>query len=204
MKKIRIEILGLSFSQSQSGAYTLVLGEYKGRRRLPIVIGSFEAQSIAIELEKMTPSRPLTHDLFKSFAKAFSVKVKEVVIYNIIEGVFYARLVCENHKGGEIEIDARTSDAVAIALRFSCPIFTYDSVLNQAGVFLGEKGLEPVEEVKTPEKNPRGKPSGDIGDLRDYTMKELNEILDKAVRDEAYERASLIRDEIKKRKGNNS
>src|SRR3954467_5914923 len=118
MKKVRLDIVGLSYSQTQSGAYALVLGEAKGKRRLPIIIGGFEAQAIAIELEKMTPSRPLTHDLFKSFADAFSITIKEVIIYNLVEGIFYAKLICAAEDDKEIEIDARTSDAIALAVRF--------------------------------------------------------------------------------------
>ena len=137
MKKIKLEIVGLSYSQTQSGAYALVLGEEKGRRRLPIIIGGFEAQAIAIELEKMTPSRPLTHDLFKNFASAFDIKVHEVIIYNLVEGIFFAKLIC---KEGEksMEVDARTSDAIAIAVRFNCPVYTYEFILSTAGIILEE------------------------------------------------------------------
>src|ERR1700733_14536731 len=138
MKKIKLDIVGLSYSQTQSGAYALVLGETKGKRRLPIIIGGFEAQAIAIELEKMTPSRPLTHDLFKSFAEAFNISVKEVIIYNLVEGVFFAKLICDNGEK-EIEIDTRTSDAIAIAVLFQCPIFTYEFILSSAGIVLEEE-----------------------------------------------------------------
>src|SRR5688572_24026854 len=138
MKKIKLEIVGLSYSQTQSGAYALVLGETKGKRRLPIIIGGFEAQAIAIELEKMTPSRPLTHDLFRSFAETFSVEVKEVLIYDLIEGIFFAKLICENG-ATEGEIDARTSDAIALAVRFNCPVYTYEFILSQAGIVLDEE-----------------------------------------------------------------
>src|SRR3954465_1736661 len=124
MKKVQLDIVGLSYSQTQTGAYALVLGEVNGKRRLPIIIGAFEAQAIAIELEKMTPSRPLTHDLFKTFAETFDINVSEVIIYNLVEGIFYAKLMC-NSGEPETEIDARTSDAIALAVRFQCPIYTY-------------------------------------------------------------------------------
>ena len=141
MEKVKLEIIGLSYSQTQSGAYALVLAESGGKRRLPIIIGGFEAQAIAIELEKMTPTRPLTHDLFKTFALAFSIEVKEVVIYNLIEGIFYSKLICE--KDGLItEIDARTSDAIAIGVRFNCPVFTFESILSSAGILLDETAVE--------------------------------------------------------------
>jgi bifunctional DNase/RNase len=123
MKKIKLDIVGLSYSQTQSGAYALVLGEVNGRRRLPIIIGSFEAQAIAIEIEKMTPSRPLTHDLFKNFAQAFDITIQEIIIYNLVDGIFYSKLLCSDGKKS-IEIDARTSDAIAMAVRFDCAIYT--------------------------------------------------------------------------------
>lgn len=201
MKKIKLEIIGLSYSQTQSGAYALVLGEEKGKRRLPIIIGAFEAQAIAIELESMTPSRPLTHDLFKSMAHSFAIEIEEVVIYNLLEGVFYARLVCTNGEKQE-EIDARTSDAIAIAVRFGCPIYTYEFILSQAGIVFDEnapaEGMdEPVEsplpaQVKTTKLTE--------SELSGASTDELNEMLKKAIEDEAYERASRIRDELNKRK----
>ena len=135
MKKVQLDIVGLSYSQTQTGAYALVLGEVSGKRRLPIIIGAFEAQAIAIELEKMTPSRPLTHDLFKTFAETFNVSVGEVVIYNLVEGIFYAKLIC-NDGSQDFEIDARTSDAIALAVRFACPVFTYEFILSTAGIIL--------------------------------------------------------------------
>jgi bifunctional DNase/RNase len=138
MDKIKLEIAGLSYSQTQSGAYALVLAETGGNRQLPIIIGGFEAQAIAIELEKMTPTRPLTHDLFKNFAVSFSIEVKEVVIYNLIEGIFFAKLICER-EGQVIEIDARTSDAIAIGVRFNCPIYTFENILSSAGILLDEE-----------------------------------------------------------------
>ena len=129
MNKIGLEIIGLSYSQTQSGAYALVLGEKAGIRRLPIIIGGFEAQAIAIELENMTPSRPLTHDLCKTFAYTFEIKIKEVIIYNLVEGIFFAKLIC-NQNGKEVEIDARTSDAIALAVRFNCPVYTFEFILS--------------------------------------------------------------------------
>src|ERR1700759_1361055 len=156
MKKIKLDIVGLSYSQTQSGAYALVLGEVGGRRRLPIIIGSFEAQAIAIEIEKMTPSRPLTHDLFKSFAQAYHINVQEIIIYNLVDGIFYSKLVCGDGKK-TLEIDARTSDAIALAVRFDCPIFTYEFILSSAGIVIEgndfvylENINEPSEESATP------------------------------------------------------
>ena len=147
MKKIRLDIVGLSYSQTQTGAYALVLGESGGKRRLPIIIGGFEAQAIAIELEKMTPSRPLTHDLFKSFAQVFDIEITEVIIYNLVEGIFFAKIICSNGVS-ENEIDARTSDAIALAVRFNCPISTYDFILSSSGILLEDdsQGLPSAEQ----------------------------------------------------------
>ena len=198
-KKIKLEILGISYSQSQSGAYALILGEEGEKRRLPIVIGSFEAQAIAIELEKMKPSRPLTHDLFKSFAETFAIIVTEVVIYKFSEGIFFAKLICNN--GGEtVEIDSRTSDAVAIAVRFKCPIYTYANILDAAGIILPDEKSEPNPEDITEEKIPEHEQEGGYDQ---YTIKELEDLLLAAINKEAYEKASKIRDEIQKRKGKN-
>ena len=147
MEKIKLEIAGLSYSQTQSGAYALVLAETKGKRRLPIIIGGFEAQAIAIELEKMTPSRPLTHDLFKNFAEEYNINISEVIIYNLVEGIFFAKLICEQD-GTEIEIDSRTSDAIALAVRFECPIYTYEFVLSSAGIILDDEETEESELVE--------------------------------------------------------
>ena len=137
-EKIKLEISGLSYSQTQTGAYALVLSETKGKRSLPIIIGSFEAQAIAIELEDMKPSRPLTHDVFKNFAAAFGIMLEEVVIYNLLEGVFYAKLICIGPNGEKTEIDARTSDAIALAVRFKCPVHTFEFILKNAGVIIDE------------------------------------------------------------------
>jgi bifunctional DNase/RNase len=192
MDKIKLEIAGLSYSQTQSGAYALVLTESGGKRSLPIIIGGFEAQAIAIELEKMTPTRPLTHDLFKSFALSFGISVREVVIYNLNEGIFYAKLICE--KDGEFsEIDARTSDAIALGVRFKCPIYTFENILASAGIIYDENA-----EVQTEEK--KELPESPVASLSSLTIDELNSILDEAITDEDYERASQIRDELNKRK----
>lgn len=190
MDKIKLEIVGLSYSQTQSGAYALVLSEVGGKRRLPIIIGGFEAQAIAIELEKMTPTRPLTHDLFKSFAVSFGITVKEVVIYNLQEGIFYAKLVCE--KDGQLsDIDARTSDAIALGVRFKSPIYTFESILSSAGILSDEfmdEDDDAEEETEISES-----------EFAAATIEELEEQLTQAVESEDYELASKIRDEIKKR-----
>lgn len=149
MKKIKLDIVGLSYSQTQSGAYALVLGEVNGRRRLPIIIGGFEAQAIAIEIEKMTPSRPLTHDLFKSFAQSYNVTVQEVIIYNLVDGIFFAKLLCSDSKK-TIEIDARTSDAIALAVRFECPIYTYEFILATAGIVIEGNDFVFLENIESP------------------------------------------------------
>ncbi len=196
MDKVKLEIIGLSYSQTQSGAYALVLSESEGGRRLPIIIGGFEAQAIAIELENMSPSRPLTHDLFKNFANAFTINIKEVLIYDLVEGIFYAKLICEQN--GEIqEVDARTSDAIALAVRFKCPIFTYENIMDSAGVKLDEdEDMDAPIEVD-PEKAPSAEKDED--DLSSLTVKELELRLDTAVENENYELASKIRDEINRR-----
>ena len=196
MKKIKLEIIGLSYSQTQSGAYALVLGEAKGKRRLPIIIGGFEAQAIAIQLEKMTPSRPLTHDLFKNFADTFEVKLKEVIIYNLVEGIFYAKLICDAD-GKEREIDARTSDAIALAVRFECSVYTYEFILSSAGIILDDQQAEKEKKLEKEEAKVEIK---DTGDYTKRSTEELKELLNKALDDEAYERASKIRDELNKRK----
>lgn len=196
MKKVLLEIVGLSYSHTQTGAYALVLGEAKGKRRLPIIIGGFEAQAIAIELEKMTPSRPLTHDLFKSFAEAFGIAVNEVVIYNLVEGIFYSKLMCTTPEGKPVEIDARTSDAIAIAVRFNCPINTFEFILSQAGIILDESTLASTTEATE-------EPVTDEADIDNYLSKsteELKQMLDTAIKSEAYEKASKIRDELNNRK----
>ncbi len=195
MKKIKLEIVNLTYSQAQTGAYVLVLGETKGaKRRLPIVIGGFEAQAIAIELEKMTPSRPLTHDLFKSFAEGFNITVSEVIIYNLVEGIFYAKIICSND-GKEVEIDARTSDAIALAVRFGCPVTTYESILAKAGILLDDDAVPGENIVKIEESV-----EADENDFMKKSTEELTMLLEKALSDEDYERASKIRDELNNRK----
>lgn len=195
MEKIALDIVGLSYSQTQSGAYALVLGEQEGKRRLPIIIGGFEAQAIAIELEDMTPSRPLTHDLFKSFAESFDIKIKEVVIFNLIEGIFHAKLHCEKD-GKEIEIDTRTSDAVALAVRFKCPIFTYEFILKEAGITIDEEGPSDSSGSLPAKKASVKKEKKGIASLK---LSDLREKLQHAIDTEDYEEASRLRDEIEKR-----
>ena len=198
MEKIKLEIVGLSYSQTQTGAYALVLGEAEGKRRLPIIIGGFEAQAIAIELENMKPSRPLTHDLFKSFAETFGIDITEVIIYNLVEGVFFAKLICES-EGQEIEIDTRTSDAIALAVRFDCPIYTYEFILSSAGIILeddaGEEDIEEQLEMAAVSSET------DTDDLDSMPLEELERQLEDAINQENYELASQLRDEINKRKG---
>ncbi len=198
MKNIPLDIVGLSYSQTQSGAYALVLSEQEGNRRLPIIIGGFEAQAIAIELEEMTPSRPLTHDIFKSFADAYKIQVHEVLIYNLVEGIFYAKLICE--KDGQLEeIDTRTSDAVAIAVRFKCPIFTYEFILDNAGIVL-EEGEEEAIEAKESESKKKEK-KAPIKKADKPSIESLKQKLQQAIDTENYEEASKIRDEINRRTG---
>jgi uncharacterized protein len=193
MNKVKLEIVGLSYSQTQSGAYALMLTESGGKRSLPIIIGGFEAQAIAIELERMTPTRPLTHDLFKSFAQAFEIKVLEVVIYNLNEGIFFAKLVCEKD-GVRSEIDARTSDAIALAVRFKCPIFTFENILSSAGILLDEnQDSEDKDEVDAIEN------SAPEQSMASLSIPELENELNEAIENEEYERASKIRDEINRR-----
>jgi len=194
MEKIRLEIVGMSYSQSQSGAYALILSEREGKRRLPIIIGGFEAQAIAIELEKIKTPRPLTHDLFRSFSEAFNVVLSEVIINRFSEGVFYALLICSDGKKVR-EIDSRTSDAIALALRFNCPIYTYESIMATAGIVMDEDN-EPATPEETPEE-PEHEPADIFSDL---TLEELQEMLLNAVAGEEYEKASKIRDEINRRK----
>ena len=195
MEKIELKIVGLSYSQTQSGAYALVLSERNGTRRLPIIIGGFEAQSIAIELEKMKPSRPLTHDLFKAFSDSFGIEVKEVVIYNLVEGVFYSKLICEQN-GDSIEIDARTSDAIAIGLRCGSPVYTFEHILSSAGIQL-EDELVADKEIGSDEEESVAANKGT--ELSALTSEELEALLKEAIEAEDYEKASQIRDEIKKR-----
>lgn len=202
MEKVKLSVLGLSYSETQSGAYALVLAEEDGDRRIPIIIGAFEAQAIAIELEGLKPPRPLTHDLFIQFASAFKIEVLEVNIFKLEEGVFFSNLVLKREKTNVI-IDSRTSDAVALALRFKCPIYTTKEVIEKAGIII-EFGKEPETESKTrkPEKapdSPSVHKTSKPGAYSKYELKDLEEMLKKAVQDEDYEKASRIRDEINNR-----
>lgn len=205
MSLVRLNIKGISYSQTQNGAYALILSEVDGERKLPIVIGAFEAQSIAIALEKeIKPPRPLTHDLFKNFADRFEIQVKQVIIHKLVDGVFFSSIICERDKIEEI-IDARTSDAIALALRFNAPIFTYKNILEKAGIFLkaGPKKKDTPEEeqaileqLMTDDTESTKKSTKSY---KTYSLKELHSMLDKAVNNEDYEKAALIRDEISKR-----
>ncbi len=204
LKKIKLEILGLSSSQSQTGSFALVLGESEGNRRLPIIIGMFEAQAIAIEIEKIVPNRPMTHDLFKSFANAFHFHVEEIVISDLKEGVFFAKIVCTDGLK-KTEVDARPSDAIAVGLRFDAPIFTYENILAEAGIVLTDEEEEEEKEEKEKEEKPESKvkvkketPKKN-DDYKSYTVEKLNELLKTAIEKEDYEKAAKIRDELGKR-----
>ena len=196
MKKIKLDIVGLSYSQTQSGAYALVLGEINGRRRLPIIIGAFEAQAIAIEIEKMTPSRPLTHDLFKSLAGSYHINIQEVIIYNLVDGIFYAKLICSDGKKTS-EIDARTSDAIALAVRFDCPIYTYEFILATAGIVIEGNEFVFLENIEPQTEEIAASPAINYASL---TEEDLKIRLKDALAEEAYEKAAKIRDELSRRK----
>ncbi len=200
MDKIELKIIGLSSSQSQSGSFALVLGESEGKRRLPIIIGMFEAQAIAIEIENIIPNRPMTHDLFKTFAEVFKFNIIEIVISDLNEGVFYAKIVCEDDKG-TYEIDSRPSDAIAIGLRFNAPIYTYEKILNEAGIEFSES-----EEQQTRPPSSSGPPTGEPAEekpfmerLKDFSVEKLKKMLEEAIEKEDYEKAAKIRDEINNR-----
>lgn len=200
MKKIELEIVALSHSLAQTQNYAIVLGEQDGTRRLPIVIGGFEAQAIAVAMEGMMPSRPLTHDLMKNTMDTFKIELKEIIINNLQDGVFYALLVFIQN-GKELEVDSRTSDALALAVRFSCPIFTYEFILEQAGIVLEEETEKEVQKAKSRRQH-QPKEKG----IEDYSIEELEDLLNKVLNDEDYEKAAKIRDELNKRKdegGNN-
>ena len=208
MSLVRLNIQGISYSQTQTGAYALVLTEKDGDRRLPIVIGAFEAQSIAIAMEnEIKPPRPLTHDLFRNFADRFDVSVKQVIIHKLVDGVFYSSLICERDGIEEI-IDARTSDAVALAVRFEAPIFTYEGILDQAGLLIEDiKAIDDSDELEAEELEADLELDDILAsvlfeqdDLEDMTLDELEEHLTKAVNEEDYELAAKYRDEIEKRK----
>jgi len=198
--RIKLEILGLSSSQSQSGSFALVLGEKPGKRRLPIIIGMFEAQAIAIEIEKIIPNRPMTHDLFKSFAGSFNFNIKEIIISDLKEGVFFAKIICENEVNS-IEIDSRPSDAIAIGLRFNAPIYTYENILAEAGIELTDELEEEADIEKEMEqmKPKKDSPAASTEKLKDIPMDKLKAMLDKALEAEDYEKAAKIRDEINRR-----
>lgn len=196
MLKIKLNILGLSVSQSQSGAYALVLAEETGERRIPIIIGPIEAQSIAIQLEGLKPPRPLTHDLFKNMASAFDIYISEIIIYKLEEGIFFSELVCMKD-GKQIIIDSRTSDAVALALRFGCPIYTTEDILERAGIVIEFETERSPEEWHQPVSEESNKGKYEYGK---YTAAELSDMLTNAVKDEDYEKASAIRDEINRRR----
>ncbi|SDM22757.1 hypothetical protein SAMN05421823_111161 [Catalinimonas alkaloidigena] len=191
-----MEILGLSSSQSQSGSFALVLGEEAGNRRLPIIIGMFEAQAIAIEIEKITPNRPMTHDLFSSFAKSFGFMVEEIVVSDLREGVFYAKIVCSDGVKTR-EIDARPSDAIAIGLRFGVPIYTYENILSEAGIVLSDYSDEEKERESTVRK--ANKSRSEEERLKNTSSEQLKTMLDEALGKEDYERAAKIRDELNRR-----
>ena len=205
MEKIKLNVLGISYSQTQSGAYALVLSEEEGSRRIPIIVGGFEAQAIAIELEGLTPPRPLTHDLFKKFSDSYGIRLLEVNIHKLDEGVFFANILCDNGDH-QITLDARTSDAIALALRFHCPIYTTEEIVEKAGIVLDfEKGtgLEesgedsvPEEIVEKPEKSVK---RTIYPGLSENSMEELKALLTEAVANEDYEKASEVRDEINRR-----
>ncbi|MDY0097837.1 MAG: bifunctional nuclease family protein [Bacteroidales bacterium] len=195
MKRVKLKVLGISYSQTQSGAYALILVEEDGERRVPIIIGGFEAQAIVIRLENLEPPRPLTHDLFKNFADEFNIALIEVMIYKLEEGVFYSRLLCNNGEK-EVSIDSRTSDAVALALRFGCPIYITEEILEKAGITISP-GAEP--------ENLAGNENDGVADLGSskfdsYSDEELYKMIDESIKTEDYERAAIIRDEIEKRK----
>lgn len=199
MKKIELEIVALSHSITQTHSYAVVLGEVNGLRRLPIVIGGFEAQAIAVALEKMQPSRPLTHDLMKNFMNAFAIDLHEIIICDLQEGIFYSKLVCST-ENDTVEIDSRTSDAIALAVRFGCPIYTYETILESAGILMEDtastgKKKKSKQEVMVEQDQPAGNE-----DLKTMTLEELNNLLNEVLEGEDYIRAIAIRDEINSRR----
>ncbi len=194
MKKIELEIVALSHSLAQTHNYAIVLGEQDGSRRLPIVIGEFEAQAIAVAMEGMSPNRPMTHDLFRNTLQGFDIEVKEIIITNLVDGIFYANLVCVQN-GKETTIDSRTSDALALAVRFAAPIYTYEFILEQAGIVLEDEQEQEVQRARRGRAAAQPKPKT----LADFTESELEEQLEEALTKEDYERAAKIRDEMNKR-----
>lgn len=201
MSRIRLNVLGISYSQTQTGAYALVLAEEEGKRRIPIIVGGFEAQAIAIQLEGLKPPRPLTHDLFYNFAKTFKIDIIEVTIHKLEEGVFHSKLTCND--GEKItDIDTRTSDAIALALRFKCPIYTTAEIIDRAGIVLDfeQESEEFNEEPPAPAKDIEIKTEVNDENLSTLDAKELKQLLQQAIKDEDYEKASMIRDELNNRK----
>jgi uncharacterized protein len=194
MKRVKLKVLGISYSQTQSGAYALVLIEEKGERRIPIIIGGFEAQAIVLKLENLDPPRPVTHDLFKNFADEFNITVSEVFIYKLEEGVFFSSLVCNNGVK-EFSIDSRTSDAVALALRFNCPIYITEDILEKAGIV-----INPAESTGQSVSDEDAMFETEAGKYDSYSDEELYRMIDESVKTEDYERAASLRDEIEKRK----
>ncbi|HEC42423.1 MAG TPA: bifunctional nuclease family protein [Bacteroides sp.] len=201
MSKIKLNVLGISYSQTQSGAYALVLTEEEGDRRIPIIVGGFEAQSIAIQLEGLKPPRPLTHDLFMNFAKSFHIDLLEVNVYKLEEGVFYSKLYCDNGEQ-KISIDTRTSDAIALALRFKCPIYTTEEIMERAGIVLefgSEDKSSTISKETTLSDTTPAKGADKTEEFKDFTTQELNEMLKESIGNEDYERASIIQEELNNR-----
>lgn len=202
MDKVKLTVLGLSYNHSNSGAYALVLAEEDGKRRIPIIIGAVEAQAIAIQLEGLTPPRPLTHDLFYSFAEAFGISIEEVIIYKLKDGIFFSELICDNGNN-RIRIDSRTSDAVALALRFKVSIYTTQEIINAAGIILDDEGdkakFESSDNLISGKQQEKNSPIPE-NELKDFDLEELDELLEDAISNEDYEQASMIRDEMKRRK----
>jgi uncharacterized protein len=190
-KLVELELIALSHSVTQSQNYAVVLGELDGNRRLPIVIGGYEAQAIAVVLERMTPNRPLTHDLFKNTLSSFGIEIKEIIVNNLLDGIFYSQLICEK-EGEVIQIDSRTSDALALAVRFNCPIYTYEFIMEAAGVVLEEAEGEIKKQVAEKDKSEKS--------FSSYSKEDLEKLLRKVLEEENYEKAARIRDEINKRK----
>lgn len=199
MKKIELEIVALSHSITQTHSYAVVLGELNGLRRLPIVIGGFEAQAIAVALEKMHPSRPLTHDLMKNFMSAFNIELQEIIICDLQEGIFYSKLVCVSEHD-TVEIDSRTSDALALAVRFGCPVYTYEHILESAGILMDDSSTKKKKGVTATTTTTNESASRD--DLKALSVDELNTLLNEVLEQEDYLRAIAIRDEINSRKTN--
>lgn len=199
MSKIKLNVLGISYSQTQTGAYALVLTEEHGERRIPIIIGGFEAQAIAIQLEGLKPPRPLTHDLFLNFAMSFGINIIEVNIYRLEEGVFYSKLIC-NNGGKDLAIDARTSDAIALALRFKCPIYTTEDILQKSGIVIDiQERSESKSVKKEPSIEKKKTTTSEVNKYKDLDVNSLKELLDEAIKNEEYEKASIIQEEINRR-----